>query len=612
MRAIQPWAIVGLFVILLALLPVNAAAQDIADVSVEWVDASEFPVNIVYYSTNDSAGQPAGAMWVPDQVSIYEGGVEHRPWSFEDDDHAPAHISVIIDSSGSMEGSLEEVLEAARMLIDQFDDQDRAEIVDFDSAVVTRRSFTDDPGAMRSALEEIEVGGGTALYDAVAIAFDHLAPREGMKAVLVLSDGEDENSTAYTYDALKGRLAGEGVRVFTIALGEGVDTTTMSEIAELSGGTFYRAAEVADVEDIYTEVITYLHSLHRMWYSTSQGMFDGSRRQIEVEHHPSGSAAVASYEAPRGEFWSHALDIRRDNHDPVEISPDGRYAAFIQHRAVVTADGRRLTYHDWEDLYGAELTSNFLCGYLHRAYGELFRYEPGRGRIAEADIGAMLDGAAGEFHAEWAWHPKAISPGERYVVMAADPGDEFDYDYYFMLFDRTEDRVLWERGLYIGEFDEPGPAAAADTGRAAVVQEDNLYIVEPSGEVSLSLTWPDTGKRWQRLAMSGDGAYVMGRNRTGGSVWAYRADGTLLWEKRSQAYEHGGFVSISPNGRYFAYADRLGPHILNAGGSIIFELTGTATEAAERIDAPRSVDVANDGSFVYALGSRMYYRQLAD
>jgi 6-phosphogluconolactonase (cycloisomerase 2 family) len=112
--------------------------------------------------------------------------------------------------------------------------------------------------------------------------------------------------------------------------------------------------------------------------------------------------------------------------------------------------------------------------------------------------------------------------------------------------------------------------------------------------------------------MSGDGAYVMGRNRTGGSVWAYRADGTLLWEKRSQAYENGAYVSISPNGRYFAYADRLGPHILSADGSVIFELTGTATEAAERIDAPRSVDVANDGSFVYALGSRMYYRQLAD
>jgi len=57
----------------------------------------------------------------------------------------------------------------------------------------------------------------------------------------------------------------------------------MNEIAELSGGTFYRAAEVADVDDIYTEVITYLHSLHRMWYSTSQGMFDGSRRQRRME-----------------------------------------------------------------------------------------------------------------------------------------------------------------------------------------------------------------------------------------------------------------------------------------------------------------------------------------
>jgi len=72
-------------------------------------------------------------MWVPDKVSIYEGGIEHAPGRFENDEHAPAYLPLIIDSSGSMQGSLNEVLKAAKQLIGQFDYLDRAEIVQDDN-----------------------------------------------------------------------------------------------------------------------------------------------------------------------------------------------------------------------------------------------------------------------------------------------------------------------------------------------------------------------------------------------------------------------------------------------------------------------------------------------
>src|SRR6056297_3014142 len=281
-KRVKILTVLTLIVLAFTLTPLSAA--DVADFSIEWVDSSSFPLNIVYYSTYDEGGNPAGALWVPDRVSVWENGVEHQSGGFEDGEHAPAYLSLIIDSSGSMEGSLAEVLEAAGKLIEQFDSQDRAEIIDFDSQVIARRAFTDNKGEMQAALREIEVGGGTALYDAIATAFDHLRPKQGMKTVLVLSDGEDENSTSYDFEALKQRLGSEGVRVFTVALGEGVDTATMTEIAELSEGSFYHAETADDVEGIYEKVITYLHSLHRLWYSTSFGAFDGSRRELEVEH----------------------------------------------------------------------------------------------------------------------------------------------------------------------------------------------------------------------------------------------------------------------------------------------------------------------------------------
>ena len=581
-------------------------AADPVDFSIEWVDSSSFPVTTIYYSTTDSDGNPSKALWVPDRVSIWENGVEHRSGGFEDGDHAPAYLSLIIDSSGSMEHSLEEVLDAARKLIEQFDYNDRAEIIDFDTKVIQRRSFTDNKDEMLAALDEIEVGGGTALFDAVAAGFDHLEDKTGMKTVLVLSDGEDENSVDYDFEKLKSRLETEGVRVFTIALGEGVDTETMTAITDLSEGEFYHAAGAEDVEGIYKTVITYLHSLHRMWYSSSFGQFDGSRRTLTVESEETGVRRSAEYTAPEARYWSHTLYPWKGNRAaPIKISPDGEYISQLQYRALIDKSGRRLTRKVWEERYDGMMTENFIAGWVHEEYGFLERYDPKTQtykRIEDEQI--VAPDAGGDFHSEWVWRPKAISPNERYLVMCTFVGEKLDYDYYFMLYDREEDRALWEQGLWIGEFDEPGPAAVSDNGTAAIVQEGNLYLVEPDGRLRFSLIWRETGRYWHRMSMDAEGRYIFGRATGNEEVWLYSGEGELLWEKPSESHEKAGYLAVSPNGQYLAYVDLKGPHVLRPDGTVLYELEGR-----DNLDYGNGIDIADNGAFVYSLGNRIYYRR---
>ena len=59
--------------------------------------------------------------------------------------------------------------------------------------------------------------------------------------------------------------------------------------------------------------------------------------------------------------------------------------------------------------------------------------------------------------------------------MCADLGDEFEYDYYFMLYDRLNDQVLWKLGLDTGEFDEPGPIAVTDDGAFVYFLGNRIY-----------------------------------------------------------------------------------------------------------------------------------------
>jgi uncharacterized protein YegL len=597
-------------VLLLLLLSVSSlSGAEPADFSIEWVDSSAFPITTIYYSTYDESGDPSKALWVPDRVSVWENGVEHRSGGFEDGEHAPAYLSLIIDSSGSMEKSLAEVLDAARKLIEQFDYNDRAEIVDFDSQVVTRRSFTDNKDEMRGALEGISVGGGTALFDAIATGFDHLKRKEGMKTVLVLSDGEDENSTQYDFPALKRRLENEGVRVFTIALGEGVDTGTMTQIAELTEGSFYHADTADDVEGIYKKVITYLHSLHRMWYSTSFGAFDGSERTLTVESEETGTRHSATYTAPEGEYWSHAIFPRMEKRAaPIKISPDGRYVSQLQYRALINSDGRRLIRGRWQERYDGMMTEHFVCGWVHRDYGFLERYDPEEQtyELIE-DLEIVPDDAGGDFHSDWVWRPKAISPNERYLVMCARPAEELEYEYYFGVYDREGERMLWERGFYDADIDEPGPAAVADDGTAAIVQARSLYLTEPDGQLRYSLISRENGRHWDRMSMDSDATYILGRDTTDDKVWLYSGDGELLWERPSRSNEQAGYLAVSPNGRYLAYADLQGPHVLDPEGNVLFELEGP-----EDLYFGNGIDIANNGAFVYSLGNRIYYRRLEE
>lgn len=595
--------------ILLCLFTPSLSAAEVADFTIEWLDDSSFPVLKIYYSTTDSQGRPAGPLWVPDRVRIQEQNLPHRPGGFEDGEHAPAYLSLVIDSSGSMEGSQEEVLEAARLLIDKIDYNDRMEIIDFDSRVVSRCSFTRDTDTLRSALVSIDAGGGTALYDAVAVALDKLKNKQGMKTLLILSDGEDENSTHHNLASIKECLEREGVRAFCIALGEDFDQKVLKEIATVSQGAFYHAPNAQEVSEIYHSVITYLHSLHRMWYSTAFGSFDGTERQFTIQSQETGTSHKAVYTAPKANFWSSTLYPWKERRAaPIKISPDGQYISQLQYHSLIDKSGRRLCREDWQERYDGMMSEHFIAGWLHRDYGFLEHYDPETGSIERIDDLQIIDqDSRGNFHREWVWRPKAISNNERYLVMCTDVREVSDseYDYHFLLYDRIDKQVLWEQPFFQGDFDEPGPAAVSDQGLSAVVQEGNLYLVNPDGSLRSSLIWKDNGRYWDRMDMDSQGRYILGRICGDEKIWLYSGDGKLLWEKASHSHETAGFLAVSPNGNYLAYADLWGPHILNPAGEPLFELN-----LDREIPYGNGIDVADNGAFIYSLGNRIFYQLL--
>ena len=130
----------------------------------------------------------------PSAFRVFEDDVEQK---VERVDHgtAPADVVLLIDTSASMRAVRDRIRTSASDVAGASRAADRAMIVTFDSRVRVVSEFTKDASALQRALAQTPPGGGTRLYDALAlVAVDRLGQIDGRKAVVLLTDGSDTRS----------------------------------------------------------------------------------------------------------------------------------------------------------------------------------------------------------------------------------------------------------------------------------------------------------------------------------------------------------------------------------------------------------------------------------
>ncbi len=176
-----------------------------------------------------------------------------------------AAIMFVIDSSSSMNRpvlggarSQQEIAnEATALAISTLDKTDLVGVIDFDTNtnVVVPLSRNDDPDASMRAVRRIPANGGTRMYPAIAAAAAQLRAAEAeVKHVIVLSDGQSEGDPDQGR-AIVRAMNGDGVTVSTIAVGDGADFKTMSDLAAEGGGQFYRVYDPNTLPRIFVKEI---------------------------------------------------------------------------------------------------------------------------------------------------------------------------------------------------------------------------------------------------------------------------------------------------------------------------------------------------------------------
>jgi hypothetical protein len=125
---------------------------------------------------------------------VFEGDVEQKVERL-DQGSVPADVALLVDTSGSMREVREVIRSSAPAIAAALRTADRAMIVSLDRRIRVLSEFTREREGLQRAIAGIGPGGGTRLYDALAlVAVDRLSGIEGRKAIVLLTDGVDTQS----------------------------------------------------------------------------------------------------------------------------------------------------------------------------------------------------------------------------------------------------------------------------------------------------------------------------------------------------------------------------------------------------------------------------------
>jgi len=216
----------------------------------------------------------------------------------------PLRLVMLLDCSKSMarQDEAKEKIELARTAASRFAEtvspEDKFTVFGFHDSVASGCSFTNQPQVLQQAINNLEIGRGTALYDALYEAVDRLGRGSGRKAILLLSDGRDESfdglspGSGHTFhQALEHALRCD-VAVFVIGLGREIrhrsiiDDTSLEEqlslLARRTGGNAYFPRRARQLADFYDRVADELKHQYTIYYSSSNQRRDGQWRRILV------------------------------------------------------------------------------------------------------------------------------------------------------------------------------------------------------------------------------------------------------------------------------------------------------------------------------------------
>lgn len=239
-----------------------------------------------------------------DEFRILEDGVPQPIFSFTQEE-VPIAYGLAVDTSGSLRGQFDRVLDAAKTIINsnkRGDETFLERFIDSDK-IETIQDFTSNKDLLLDGLDQMIIEGGqTAVVDGVYLAAEHVAQyKKGSdddrrrRALIVVTDGEDRASY-YKEAQLFQALREEDVQIFVIGFVTDLEAergfirksprdtamNLLNRIASETGGRAFFPQSIAELPEIANQIVRDMRVQYVISYDPTNKAHDGTYRAIKV------------------------------------------------------------------------------------------------------------------------------------------------------------------------------------------------------------------------------------------------------------------------------------------------------------------------------------------
>ena len=293
-----------------------AAAGQKSEDSQEPTETLKVNVNVVqlFFNVKDKHGALIPNLTKTD-FDVAEDSKPQTIKYFTAESNLPLTLGIMIDASGSQRNVIDMEKEVGGAFLRQvLTDKDEAYVISFDISVDLLQDFTRDVHRLQAALNKAKVnvdyssggipgmGGGpvpqhnspgTLLYDAVYLsAHDMLSKEVGRKAMVLLTDGQDEGSRLKIQDAIEAAQKADSIVYVLLCADRGFyggfgysGESDMRKLTESTGGRVINVGNKFDkLKEAFDQIAAELRSQYNIGYTPTNTKLDGGYRKLEIKN----------------------------------------------------------------------------------------------------------------------------------------------------------------------------------------------------------------------------------------------------------------------------------------------------------------------------------------
>jgi VWFA-related protein len=279
--------------VFLLTMPRIARPQEVSTSALGPVDPYKISVNVssvvLHATVENHKGAPVSGLG-KDAFQVCEDGAPQQIEFYSHED-IPVTVGLVLDNSGSMGPKRDEVIAAAMAFARSSNPQDQMFVVNFNEHVSlglpVSVPFTDQTAQLQLALSRFHADGKTALYDALAMALEHLKQgNRDKKVLIVVSDGGD-NASKHTQGQILALAGQSDAIIYTIGIYTDEDPDqkpgALRQLSKATGGEAFFPRTVPEVVPLCERIAHDIREQYTLAYTPTNRKPDGAYRVIQVK-----------------------------------------------------------------------------------------------------------------------------------------------------------------------------------------------------------------------------------------------------------------------------------------------------------------------------------------